>query len=134
MPEQNREMILDHYENPRHNGTLDPADVSHECVNALCGDRVRVDMRLGGGDGPERTVIEALFSGDGCIISQAAASMLMVEIQGRTLAEIEAFEPQRMLDLLGIPLSAQRVKCALLALQTVKDGIRLHRAKTREAL
>jgi nitrogen fixation protein NifU and related proteins len=127
--DQSRELILDHYENPHHNGTLDPADITHECVNPLCGDRVRVDMRLGAGAGPEQTVAQALFSGDGCIISQAAASMLMDEIQGKTVGEITAIEPQRVLDLVGIPLSAQRVKCALLVLQTVKDGIRSHNQK-----
>jgi nitrogen fixation NifU-like protein len=128
MSDQSRELILDHYENPHHNGTLEPADITHECVNPLCGDRVRVDIRLGEGAGVAQAVAEAQFSGDGCIISQAAASMLMDEIQGKTVGEIESIEPQRVLDLIGIPLSAQRVKCALLALQTVKDGIRAYNA------
>jgi nitrogen fixation NifU-like protein len=126
---ENREHILDHYENPRHTGTLDPADIDCERSSPLCGDRIHVYVRL---DSVHIHAAEAVFDGDGCIISQAAASMLMEQINGMPLAEIEAFQPERMLALIGIPLSAQRVKCALLGLQTVKDGIREWRLRSAD--
>jgi nitrogen fixation protein NifU and related proteins len=116
-----REHILDHYENPHHNCELDGAEISCERTTPLCGDRIRVDIKLN----PDRTSIaDACFQGDGCIISQAAASMLMDEIIGKQLGDVITLEPQRILDLIGVPLTAQRVKCALLGLQTAKDGIR----------
>ncbi len=119
--ENNRQHILDHYENPRHNCELAGADISCERTTPLCGDRVRVDFKLAA---DRSTLEDACFSGDGCIISQAAASMLMDEIAGKDLATVLALPPQRILDLVGVPLTAQRVKCALLGLQAAKDGIR----------
>ena len=124
MQDTSREHILDHYENPRHNGTIAGAEISCERTTPLCGDRVRVDVKLSD-DGAQ--VLDARFEGDGCIISQAAVSMLMETLPGMALADVEALAPQKMLDLLGVPLTAQRVKCALLGLQAVKDGIHAYR-------
>lgn len=113
-----RELILDHYKNPHNYGTLEPADISYEDDNPLCGDRVRIDIRL---DDHNR-VSEVRFSGKGCAISQASASMLTDEIKGKTLEELRHFDKQDLLDLLGIPLSPARLKCALLALKVLKAG------------
>jgi nitrogen fixation NifU-like protein len=120
-----REHILDHYENPRGAGEIEHADCTCERNSPLCGDRIRVFVKLAD-DG--RTIDDARFTGEGCIISQAAASMLLEEIPGRTIDDVERMPPQHVLDLIGTPLTAQRVKCALLGLQTLKDAIREWRA------
>jgi nitrogen fixation protein NifU and related proteins len=121
-----REHILDHYESPRQNGEIEGADISCERNSPLCGDRIRVYIKL---NDAHDAIAEARFTGDGCIISQAAASMLLEDIQGKPLAELESLPPQHVLDLVGATLTAQRVKCALLGLQTVKDGIKEWKAQ-----
>ena len=112
-----REVILDHYQNPRNYGTLEPADISYEEDNPVCGDHIRLDLRLQDG-----RVADVRFSGHGCAISQASASMLTEEIQGKTLDELKAFSKDDLLDLLGIPLGPVRIKCALLSLKVLKAG------------
>ena len=112
-----REVILDHYQNPRNYGTLEPADVSYEEDNPVCGDHIRLDLRLKDGH-----VSDVRFSGHGCAISQASASMLTEAIQGKSLEELKAFGKQELLDLLGIPLGPVRLKCALLSLKVLKSG------------
>src|SRR5919199_1504782 len=112
-----REIIVDHYQHPHNYGTLDPADISYEDVNPLCGDKVRIDMRVKDG-----IVEEVKFTGKGCSISQASASMLTDEIKGKSLEEIKQLDKQAVFDLLGIPLGPSRVKCALLPLKVVKAG------------
>jgi len=112
-----QEVILDHYQNPRNYGTLAPADISYEEDNPVCGDRIRLDLRLQNG-----RVAEVRFSGHGCAISQASASMLTEFIQGKTLEEIKAMGKNDLLDLLGIPLGPVRMKCALLSLKVLKAG------------
>ncbi|MCB0017688.1 MAG: iron-sulfur cluster assembly scaffold protein [Anaerolineales bacterium] len=113
-----REQIIDLYENPLNYGTLDPRDFSYEEDNPLCGDVVRIDVKLD----DEGKVTDIAWEGDGCAISQAAASLLTEEVKGMTLAELKAFDSQRLLDLLGVPLSMARVKCALLSLKVLKAG------------
>jgi nitrogen fixation NifU-like protein len=116
-----REHILDHYENPRHHGELADADFSREESNPLCGDRIKMDVKLS----DDKTRIEnAGFTGDGCIISQAAASMLLEDVMGMPIDDVERIEPQHVLDLVGVPLTANRVKCALLGLKVLKTGIK----------
>jgi nitrogen fixation NifU-like protein len=112
-----REVILDHYQNPRNYGTLEPADISYEEDNPVCGDHIRLDLRLKDG-----RVSEVRFSGHGCAISQASASMLTEAIQGKTLEELQAFGKEDVLDMLGIPLGPVRIKCALLSLKVLKAG------------
>jgi nitrogen fixation protein NifU and related proteins len=115
-----RENLLDHYENPRHRGTLEQADISHEESNPLCGDKIRVDVKL---TEDHTGIAEIAFSGDGCIISQATASMLMEEVAGKSLADVQKLERQDVLDLVGVPLTTARVKCALLGLKVLKAGL-----------
>lgn len=113
-----REQIIDLYEHPLNQGTLDAPDFSYEEDNPLCGDVVRIDVRLD----EQQRVTEVAWDGDGCAISQAAASLLTEEIKGMTLEEIRHFPKERLLELIGVPLSMARVKCALLALKVLKAG------------
>jgi nitrogen fixation NifU-like protein len=113
-----REQILDHYRNPRHHGTLDPHDASYEDTNPLCGDRVRIDLRIADGK-----IADIAFSGRGCAISQASTSMLTELVQGQTLDEALALERDELLDELGVPISPARIKCALLGLHVLKVSI-----------
>ena len=113
-----REQIIDLYENPLNFGKLDPADFSYEEDNRLCGDVIRIDVRL---DANGR-IEEVAWSGDGCAISQASASLLTEEIKGKTLAEVKGFPKEELLDLIGVPLSMARIKCALLSLKVLKAG------------
>jgi nitrogen fixation NifU-like protein len=119
-----REVILDHYKNPRGHGELEDADAEAEGQNPLCGDEVSIFVRFGA-DG--ETIDEVRFSGRGCAISQAATSMLMELVQGRTAAEVAALPKEELLDEVGIPLTPVRLKCALLGLGTLK--VALHKAK-----
>ncbi len=118
-----REHILDHYENPRYHGTLAQPDFTHEESNPLCGDRIRIDVKLCHKDGRD-VIADAAFAGEGCIISQAATSMLLEDVVNKPVDEVEQTDPQHVLDLLGVPLSAARVKCALLGLKVLKTGIK----------
>jgi nitrogen fixation NifU-like protein len=118
-----REHILDHYENPRHYGALAQPDFTHEESNPLCGDQLRIAVKLRR-QGDRDFIADAAFTGEGCIISQAAASMLLEDAIGKPLDEVEQTDPQRVLDLLGVSLTAARVKCALLGLKVLKTGIK----------
>jgi nitrogen fixation protein NifU and related proteins len=119
-----REVILDHYKNPRGHGELENADAAAEGQNPLCGDEVSIYVRFGE-DG--ETIDEVRFSGRGCAISQAATSMLMELVQGRTATEVATLPKEELLDEVGIPLTPVRLKCALLGLGTLK--VALHKAK-----
>lgn len=114
-----REQIIDLYENPLNFGELDPADFSYEEDNPLCGDVIRIDVRLD----DENRVFEIMWSGDGCAISQASASLLTDEVKGMTLDEVKAFSKDQLLEMIGVPLSMARVKCALLSLKVLKAGV-----------
>lgn len=113
-----RENILDHYRHPRHHGTLEAPDVSYEDANPLCGDRIRMDFRIRDG-----RIAEVRFSGTGCSISQASASMLCERLEGMSLEEARALSREDVLDMIGIELGPVRLKCALLALKTLKAGV-----------
>ena len=119
-----REVILDHYKNPRGHGTLEDADVSAEGQNPLCGDEVSIYVQFAE-DGD--TVEEVKFSGRGCAISQASTSMLMEMVKGKTAEEIAQLPKEELLEEVGIPLTPIRLKCALLGLGVLK--VALHRAK-----
>lgn len=113
-----REIILDHYKNPRNKGTLDPHDYSAEDVNPLCGDEVRIDLRLDNG-----VVSDVRFQGRGCAVSQASASILTEMIEGKSLEELKALTKDDLLEEIGIPVSPARLKCALLSLNVLRSSI-----------
>jgi nitrogen fixation NifU-like protein len=113
-----REAILDHSRHPRNKGTLDPADFSYEDVNPLCGDEIRIDVRTDGD-----RVTEIRFTGRGCAISQAAASILTEMVDGQPLEAVKAITREDLLDELGVPISPARMKCAMLGLKVLKAGI-----------
>jgi nitrogen fixation NifU-like protein len=121
-----RQRIMDHYKNPRNQGELADATFSHVGENPSCGDTIRVDVELAD-DG--ETIERAAFSGEGCAISQAAASMLTGELRGTTLDELVAMDRDDVLDMLGVEVSPMRIKCAVLAEKVAQDGARLHRGE-----
>jgi nitrogen fixation NifU-like protein len=119
-----REVILDHYKNPRGHGVIEDADASADGQNPLCGDEVSIYVQFGE-DGD--TIEDVKFSGRGCAISQAATSMLTELVQGRKASEVAVLPREELLEEVGIPLTPIRLKCALLGLGTLK--LALHKAK-----
>jgi len=113
-----REHILDHYGHPRNEGTLEDADISNEQSNPLCSDVVRLDIRLKDG-----RVDEARFTGEGCVISMASASMFTEAIQGKTVEELKALQDEDMFKMLGVTLGPVRAKCGLLPLRVLQKGL-----------
>jgi len=114
-----REIIIDRYKNPQFKGELDPHDVSFEDDNPLCGDHLRIDLRID----EEGIVTEAAFDGYGCAISQASADLLVESIQGKSLEDIKDYTKEDLLEMLGLELGPARIKCALLSLKVLKAGI-----------
>ena len=111
--------IVEHYKNPTYKGTLDPNDFTYEDENPLCGDHIRVDLRVD----ENQVITEAVFSGHGCAISQASADLLMESIIGKPLDEVKKMTKETVLELLGIELGPVRLKCALLSLKVLKAGL-----------
>ncbi|HEX3429204.1 MAG TPA: SUF system NifU family Fe-S cluster assembly protein [Candidatus Limnocylindrales bacterium] len=113
-----RDYILEHYRRPHNFGVIDEPTSSFEGSNPLCGDRIT--LQLGVRDG----VVERVgFTGRGCAISQASASLLTDEIKGKTVADAEAFRADDLLDLLGIDISPARLKCAMLSHETLQKAL-----------
>lgn len=117
-----RENILDHSANPRRFGELPDATWSHRELNPSCGDDFTFQARI-----EEGRLVDIRFSGTGCAVSKAAASMLAERMHGTTVAEAETFRPEDMLTLLGVPVTSSRLRCALLGLKTLQRGIALHK-------
>ena len=114
-----REVIVDRYKNPQYRGRLDPHDIAFEDDNPLCGDHIRVELRVD----ESEIVREASFDGHGCAISQASADLLMEDIIGKPLEEVRLLKKEDVLELLGIQLGSVRLKCALLSLKVLKAGV-----------
>jgi nitrogen fixation protein NifU and related proteins len=117
-----REVILDHYKNPRGHGVIEGADAEAEGQNPLCGDEVSIAVSFEGD-----TIADVKFQGRGCAISQAATSMLMDMVKGRTAEEVASMSREELLDEVGIPLTPVRLKCALLGLGVLK--LALHKGR-----
>jgi len=116
-----RDFILDHYRNPRNAGVIEDADASFEDLNPLCGDKVRMDLKIRDG-----VVQDVKFKGRGCAISQASTSLLTEAIKGKKIDEIDRIGKDEVLANLGITISAARLKCALLGLKVLKSALALN--------
>ncbi len=120
-----REHILDHYKHPRNFGVIDPADVDHEANNPLCGDQIRMTFQVNG----DHEVTDVKFSGRGCAISQASASLLTSRIKGKSFADIKTITRDDIVEMLGIAISPVRLKCALLSLAVLREGVEIYEKK-----
>ena len=114
-----REIIIEHYKNPAHKGVLEPNDITFEDENPLCGDHIRIDLRVNA----DQVITEAAFSGHGCAISQASADLLLESIIGKSIEYVKKMPKEELLELLGIELGPVRLKCALLPLKVIKAGV-----------
>jgi nitrogen fixation NifU-like protein len=112
-----RDYILDHYRNPRNFGTLENADVEAEDLNPLCGDQIRMQLKVDGD-----VVRDLRFSGTGCAISQASASMLTEAVKGMKLSDVAKLSKDVVLENVGIGISPTRMKCAMLGLRVLKSA------------
>ena len=115
-----QERILDHYRRPRNFGRLESVDLTGSESNPLCGDHITLELHL---DAAREAVEEVRFSGDGCAISMASASMLTQRIQGKPLTEVAQIRRSDLEAMLGIPLSPVRVKCALTPLKALAEAL-----------
>ena len=113
-----QEHILDHYEDPFHRGHLPTATHAHEENNPLCGDVVRVELELD----ENGTIKDCFFTGQGCVISQASASMLLEQLQGKSLEDVKRFSAEDMLKLYGARLTPNRQKCCLLSWKVLQSA------------
>lgn len=122
MPALYSELLLDHFRNPRNFGSLPAPDITYEGFNPLCGDRIRIELKLSGD-----RIHAARFQGDGCAISLAAASMLTEMIVGAELASVEVISGEQLLSSLKSNIQATRVKCALLPLEALRCGLSIYK-------
>ena len=114
-----QEHILDHYEDPYHRGNCPQCTHAHEDDNPLCGDVVRIELKLD----PSGNIADAYFNGDGCCISQASASMLVEQIEGKPIDEVKQFSAEDLLKLFGAKLTPNRQKCCLLSWRVLQQAI-----------
>jgi nitrogen fixation NifU-like protein len=120
MPAIYSNTLLDHFRHPRNYGSLDAPDISNEQFNPLCGDRIRIELRLN-----ESIVNEARFKGDGCAISTAAASLLTEMILGKDIEELTSMSDVQLISALESDIQPARLQCALLPLQALREGLRI---------
>ena len=114
-----QENILDHYKSPRNFGRIENASVHHHEKNPLCGDEIDLFLVID----EDKNVAEVKFFAHGCAISQASASMLTEQIKGKSIEELKKLTKENILEMLGIPISPVRLKCAILSLDTLKNSI-----------
>jgi nitrogen fixation NifU-like protein len=119
-----RQQILDHYKNPRNYGELEDPDFTHVGENPSCGDTIQVDVAL---DDDGETIASVGFTGDGCAISMASASMLSERLQGMTVDDLDELDTDDVTEMLGVEISPMRIKCAVLGRQVAQDGAKIHR-------
>lgn len=113
------EKLLDHFRHPRNNRALIDPDVSYESFNPLCGDRIRIELKL-----ENETVKDAAFKGDGCAISIAAASLLTELIANRTTTELTTISNEQLIATLESDIKPARIQCAILALEALRAGLK----------
>ena len=118
-----RQQILDHYKNPRNYGELEDATFEHVGENPMCGDTIKMFVKL---DGDGETVERVSFVGDGCAISQASASMLTGKLRGMALEELRELDRDDVLDMLGVEVTPMRIKCAVLAEKVAQDATAIY--------
>lgn len=122
MPRLYSDVLLDHFRHPRNYGSLNAPDISYESFNPLCGDRIRVELKL------DNTIVaEARFKGDGCAISTAAASLLTEIILGTTIEQLAAITDDELIAALESDIQPARLQCALLPLDALRHGLRERR-------
>jgi nitrogen fixation NifU-like protein len=114
-----REIIVERYKNPLYKGMLEGGNISFEDENPLCGDQIRIDLKVD----ESGKILEAAFDGHGCAISQASADLMLESVIGKTIEDVKSITKQDILDLLGIELGPVRLKCALLPLKVIKAGV-----------
>jgi len=114
-----REVILDHYKHPRNFGHLDHPDAKVEEGNVTCGDRIIMEIKVG----KTKTIEDIRFSGEGCAISQASASMLTEKVKGMTIRDVLKITSKTVITMLGTPLTPSRTKCATLPLEVLEKAI-----------
>jgi len=119
MPALYSDILLDHFRHPRNYGSLDAPDISNEQFNPLCGDRIRLELKL-----EQSRVREARFKGDGCAISTAAASLLTELVRGKNLEELTNVPDEQLISALESNIQPARLQCALLPLQALREGLR----------
>ena len=121
-----RQQILDHYKNPRNYGELEDPDFTHVGENPSCGDTIRMEIAL---DDEEEAIEAVRFTGDGCAISMASASMLSERLHEMSIAELHELDTDDITEMLGVEISPMRVKCAVLGRQVAQDGSKIHRGE-----
>lgn len=114
-----QEHILDHYEDPYHRGSLPTATHAYQDKNPLCGDVVKIELQLS----PDGKIEDIYFDGEGCVISQASASMLAERMYGKTLEDVKHFAAKEMLELYGPRLTPNRQKCCLLSWKVLQTAV-----------
>lgn len=122
MPALYSETLLDHFRHPRNYGDLPAADVSYESFNPLCGDRIRISLKL------NNTIVDvARFKGDACAISTAAASLLTEMILGADISEVSLIPDAHLISALESDIKPARIQCALLPLEALRAGLKAHK-------
>ena len=119
MPTLYSETLLDHFRNPRNYGSLDAPDISNEQFNPLCGDRIRLELKL-----QQAIVNEVRFKGDACAICTAAASLLTELVLGKDLAQLADIPDERLISALESEIQPARLQCAVLPLQALREGLK----------
>lgn len=117
------EMILEYYKHPKNRRIIENPDIQNHSHNPLCGDKCDIFIKLSDN---KSTIEEITFDGEGCAISIASASLTTLLMKGKTLKEALELDKDELLEMIGIKLSPNRLKCALLGMDTVKNGIRKH--------
>jgi nitrogen fixation protein NifU and related proteins len=125
MPALYSETLLDHFRHPRNYGSLDAPDISNEQFNPLCGDRIRIELKL-----EQTKVLDVRFKGDACAICTAAASLLTELVRGADLAQLADIPDERLISALKSDIQPARVQCALLPLQALREGLKDYHIRT----